>query len=52
MKAYAEDDCSKLFVLLQTKCVSKIYILKHCHMHIVLIQPYSEPGNNFNVLFV
>ena len=28
------------------------YVLKQCHIHIVLVQLYLEPGNDFNVLFV
>ena len=27
-------------------------ILKHCHIHIVLVQLYGETNNDFNVLFV
>ena len=38
MKAYTSHAYSKLFVLKQTQCFSASYILKQCHIHIVLIQ--------------
>ena len=43
MKAFAERECSRLFVLQQTKCASKSLILKQCHIH-------NVPGNDFNAL--
>ena len=52
MKAYAEGECSKLFVLQKTKCVSASKIVKQCQVHIVLVQLYVEPYNDFNVLLV
>ena len=52
MKGYAERDCSKLFLLYQTKYVSASSILRQCHIHFVLVQLYVEPVNDFNLLFV
>ena len=43
MKALAERECSELFVLQQTKCISTREILKQCHIHIASVQPYVEP---------
>ena len=51
-KAYVEHECSKLFVLQQTKCVSTSETLKQCYFHIVLVQLYVETADDFNVLFV
>ena len=50
MKAYAERECSKLFFPTTNK-MRQYEILKESRIHIVLVQLYVEPGDNFNVLF-